>query len=160
MASDASMATLSSSVQEDDQYDHDHIDGLLLASTTPPRRRNRGGLRNQVQLIGATDYASENEAQKGITRQKMRKNLRKRRVIRERRMDNSNMSSFKKKEEETTGGVCKGVASSCRLRWIYYLRPDCEERHILTAGRETHNGTSCRSRKQVVSDCGAVAWKD
>jgi len=179
MASDASMATLSSSVQEDDQYDHDHdtddgyhppslhnlsrlsmctssmytnedddyqdCDGMTMFASrltiesfdadeelsddqkegnhknilhlssdsdketgcyslpaTPPRWRNRGGPRNQVQLIGVTDYASENEAQKGIMRQKMRKNLRKRRVIRERRMDNSN-TSFKKKEEEITG---------------------------------------------------------
>ncbi|KAJ6400856.1 hypothetical protein OIU84_016308 [Salix udensis] len=184
MASDESVAMLSSSVQEDDQYDHDTDDGyqppslhnlsrlsmctssmytnedddyqdcdgmkmflsrlsaenfdadeelsddhkegknkntLDLSSdsdeepgcyslpATPPRRRNRGGLINQV--IGAKDYASENEAQKGIRRQKMRKNLRKRRIIRERWMDNNSMS-FKKKEEEMMGVSNYGYCNS------------------------------------------------
>ena len=186
MASDESVAMLSSSVQEDDQYDHDTDDGyqppslhnlsrlsmctssmytnedddyqdcdgmkmflsrfsaenfdadeelsddhkegknkntLDLSSdsdeepgcyslpATPPRRRNRGGLINQVRLIGAKDYASENEAQKGIRRQKMRKNLRKRRIIRERWMDNNSMS-FKKKEEEMMGVSNYGYCNS------------------------------------------------
>jgi hypothetical protein len=91
--------------------DSDEEPGCYSLPATPPRRRNRGGLINQVQLIGAKDYASENEAQKGITRQKMRKNLRKRRVIRERWMDNNNMS-FKKKEEEMTGVSNYGYCNS------------------------------------------------
>lgn len=91
--------------------DSDEEPGCYSLPATPPRRRNRGGLINQVQLIGAKDYASENEAQKGITRQKMRKNLRKRRVIRERWMDNNNMS-FKKKEEEMTGVSNYGYCTS------------------------------------------------
>jgi hypothetical protein len=91
--------------------DSDEEPGCYSLPATPPRRRNRGGLINQVLLIGAKDYASENEAQKGITRQKMRKNLRKRRVIRERWMDNNNMS-FKKKEEEMTGVSNYGYCNS------------------------------------------------
>ncbi|XP_011040011.1 PREDICTED: uncharacterized protein LOC105136395 [Populus euphratica] len=91
--------------------DSDEEPGCYSLPATPPRRRNRGGLINQVQLIGAKDYASENEAQKSSTRQKMRKNLRKRRVIRERWMDNNNMS-FKKKEEEMTGVSNYGYCNS------------------------------------------------
>eukprot|EP00258_Populus_trichocarpa_P011790 XP_002320928.2 uncharacterized protein LOC7455383 [Populus trichocarpa] len=91
--------------------DSDEEPGCYSLPATPPRRRNRGGLINQVQLLGAKDYASENEAQKGNTRQKMRKNLRKRRVIRERWMDNNNMS-FKKKEEEMTGVSNYGYCNS------------------------------------------------
>ncbi|KAJ6679971.1 hypothetical protein OIU79_019650 [Salix purpurea] len=91
--------------------DSDEEPGCYSLPATPPRRRNRGGLINQVRLTGAKDYASENEAQKGIRRHKMRKNLRKRRIIRERWMDNNSMS-FKKKEEEMMGVSNYGYCNS------------------------------------------------
>ncbi|KAF9688054.1 hypothetical protein SADUNF_Sadunf02G0157000 [Salix dunnii] len=106
----------------DDQKEGNHKDTLDLSSdsdketgccyslpATSLRWRNRGGLRNQVQLTGVTDYASENEAQKGIMRPKMRKNLRKR--TRQRWKDNNNMS-FKKTEEEITGMSNYGSCNS------------------------------------------------
>ncbi|KAJ9187964.1 hypothetical protein P3X46_003371 [Hevea brasiliensis] len=65
---------------------------------TPPRRRNGGGLVNK-KLVGAKEYASENEAQKGSTRKNLR---RRRRVIRERWVDGDNKSQ--KKDEECMGG--------------------------------------------------------
>ncbi|KAH7576516.1 hypothetical protein ACOSP7_000667 [Xanthoceras sorbifolium] len=63
--------------------DSDKEPGCYSLPATPPRRRARGGMISQ-QLIGAVkDYASENEAQKGLLlRQRMRKNQRRRRVVR------------------------------------------------------------------------------
>ncbi|KAF5455512.1 hypothetical protein F2P56_025078 [Juglans regia] len=68
--------------------DSDSEQGCFSLPATP-RRRNRGhGLLNQnhQQLIGVKEYASENEAQKGLlARKKTRNNVRRRKIIRERR---------------------------------------------------------------------------
>ncbi|KAE8008407.1 hypothetical protein FH972_004923 [Carpinus fangiana] len=65
--------------------------GCYSLPATPTRRRNRCGMLNlnlnhPQQLIGAKEYASENEAQKGVSvGKKMRNNARRRRrVIRDR----------------------------------------------------------------------------
>lgn len=77
--------------------DSDEEPSCYSLPATPPRRRNRGGLVNK-KLLGAKEYASENEAQKG----NMRKNLRRRRrAVRERWIDADNKS--KKKDEEFLG---------------------------------------------------------
>ncbi|KAJ0054223.1 hypothetical protein Pint_00741 [Pistacia integerrima] len=61
---------------------------------TPPRRRNRSSIGQQ--FIGVKDYASENEVQKGVLKQKIKRNLRRRKIIRERWVD----VKFNKKDEE------------------------------------------------------------
>ncbi|KAK3194430.1 hypothetical protein Dsin_025740 [Dipteronia sinensis] len=60
--------------------DSDKEPGCYSLPATPPRRRARGGT-----ILGVVkDYASENDAQKGLLLRKgMRRNLRKRRVARE-----------------------------------------------------------------------------
>ncbi|KAJ8748453.1 hypothetical protein K2173_003348 [Erythroxylum novogranatense] len=76
----------------------DEEPGCYSLPTTPPRRRSRrgGGLVNERLMVGLKEYASENEAQKGsVTKQKTRKNSR-RRVVRERWVDNK----AKRKDEE------------------------------------------------------------
>ncbi|XWS31919.1 hypothetical protein CRYUN_Cryun23aG0117100 [Craigia yunnanensis] len=70
-----------------------------------PRRRNRTGLLSE-QLMGVVkDYASENDAEKGsFGRPKGSKNLRKRRIIRERWADKESKSSSKKKDGDLMVG--------------------------------------------------------
>ncbi|XP_022770696.1 uncharacterized protein LOC111314012 [Durio zibethinus] len=71
----------------------------------PPHRRNGTGELSH-QLMGVVkDYASENEAQKGsFGRPKGSKNLRKRRIIRERWADKESKSSSKKKDGDLLAG--------------------------------------------------------
>lgn len=77
--------------------DSDKEPGCYSLPATPPQRRTRGGLGVNRALVGAKDYASENEAQKGMLKRKMRRNnLRKRRVVRE---SISGKSSRKREEE-------------------------------------------------------------
>ncbi|XVF22217.1 hypothetical protein REPUB_Repub12eG0154700 [Reevesia pubescens] len=85
--------------------DSDKEPGCYSLPATPPRRRNRTGVLSQ-QLMGVVkDYASENEAQKGsFGRPKRSKNLRKRRIIRERWADKESKSDSKKKDGDLIGG--------------------------------------------------------
>ncbi|XVE77383.1 hypothetical protein DITRI_Ditri13aG0058100 [Diplodiscus trichospermus] len=85
--------------------DSDKEPGCYSLPATPPRWRKRTGVMSQ-QLIGVVkDYASENEAHKGsFGRPKGRKNLRKRRIIRERWGDKESKSSSKKKEGDLMVG--------------------------------------------------------
>ncbi|XP_041022097.1 uncharacterized protein LOC121263330 [Juglans microcarpa x Juglans regia] len=69
--------------------DSDSEQGFYSLPATPPRRRNRpGGVLNlnHQQLIEVKEYASENEAQKGLLGRKKRRNneRRERRILRER----------------------------------------------------------------------------
>uniref|UniRef100_A0A2N9FXF7 Fold protein n=1 Tax=Fagus sylvatica TaxID=28930 RepID=A0A2N9FXF7_FAGSY len=78
---------------DDDKHglssDSDNEPGCYSLPATPPRRRNRGSLLNlHQQVIGVKEYASENEAQKGVVvlgrQNKMKKNnaiRRRRRII-------------------------------------------------------------------------------
>ncbi|XP_044492309.1 uncharacterized protein LOC123216027 [Mangifera indica] len=61
---------------------------------TPASRRSRCSVGQKS--IRVKDYASENEVQKGMLKQKTRRNLRRRKIIRERWVD----SKFNKKDEE------------------------------------------------------------
>ena len=80
---------------------------------TPPRRRNRVGLEGKT-LVGAKDYASDNEAQKGMlmgreeTKNDDERRRRNRRVKRGRwvfdRANDSEKSGKKKEEEHVIGG--------------------------------------------------------
>ncbi|OVA16601.1 hypothetical protein BVC80_1543g32 [Macleaya cordata] len=90
--------------------DSDKEIGCLSLPATPPRRRNRRGgyLLNDLQSIGVKEYASENEAQKGLVRNKMRRNSRSRRssVVRERWVERcwEKMKRFNNKGDG--GGGC------------------------------------------------------
>ncbi|KAF5732039.1 hypothetical protein HS088_TW18G00727 [Tripterygium wilfordii] len=84
---------------EDDDSDKENDCYSLPA--TPHRRRSRGGVVN-LQVVGAKDYASENEAQKSLMKEKMRGNLRRRRIIRERWFSGD---KGKNREEENTNSV-------------------------------------------------------
>ncbi|KAJ6729516.1 hypothetical protein OIU85_020427 [Salix viminalis] len=80
--------------------------GCYSLPATPLRWRNRGGLRDQVQLTGViTDYGSESEAREGIRRQKMvRKSLRKRTRHHERRVEMPGYGSCNSLSGESEGG--------------------------------------------------------
>ncbi|XVF33013.1 hypothetical protein REPUB_Repub17cG0131900 [Reevesia pubescens] len=88
--------------------DSDKEPGCYSLPATPPRRRNRTGVLSQQFMGVIKDYASENEAQKGsFGRPKGSKNLRKRRIIRERWADKeskSSSSSSKKKDGDLMVG--------------------------------------------------------
>ncbi|KAJ4825579.1 hypothetical protein Tsubulata_006516 [Turnera subulata] len=85
--------------------DSDKEPGCYSLPATPPRRRrNRGGLSANQVAGGGKDYASENEVEKGLMREKVRKNMRKRRVIRERLEDGGDHKNGKKDEESMLGG--------------------------------------------------------
>jgi hypothetical protein len=69
--------------------DSDDEPGCYSLPPTPRRRRNRScgllNLNHHRKLIGVKEYASENEAQKGVlVRKRMRNNARRSRMIRER----------------------------------------------------------------------------
>ncbi|XP_021897203.1 uncharacterized protein LOC110814145 [Carica papaya] len=83
--------------------DSDKEPGCYSLPVTPPRpRRTRGGLGVNQALVGAKDYASENEAQKGMLKRKTRRNnLRKRRLVKE---SISGKSSRKREEESGVYG--------------------------------------------------------
>ncbi|KAK9983448.1 hypothetical protein SO802_032973 [Lithocarpus litseifolius] len=69
--------------------DSDNELGCFSLPATPPRRRNRGGLLSHQQVMGLKEYASENEAQKGVLgkQDKSRNNARRRRrIVRDRWM--------------------------------------------------------------------------
>ncbi|XWS46365.1 hypothetical protein CRYUN_Cryun14cG0059000 [Craigia yunnanensis] len=85
--------------------DSDKEPSCYSLPATPPRRRKRTGVLSQ-QLMGVVkDYASENEAYKGsFGRPKGSKNLRKRRIIRERWGDKESESSSKKKDGDLMVG--------------------------------------------------------
>ncbi|KAJ6404257.1 hypothetical protein OIU84_012441 [Salix udensis] len=80
--------------------------GCYSLPATPLRWRNRGGLRDQVQLAGViTDYGSESEAREGIRRQKMvRKSLRKRTRHHGRRVEMPGYGSCNSVSGESEGG--------------------------------------------------------
>ncbi|KAF5743854.1 hypothetical protein HS088_TW08G00442 [Tripterygium wilfordii] len=97
-------------ISEDDD-DSDKEQHCYSLPATPPRRRNRGGVVNQ-QVDVSKDYASENEAQKGLRREKMGRNLRRRRIIRERWLGGKgknrgeeNKNSISGESEDAGGGV-------------------------------------------------------
>ncbi|XP_022757704.1 uncharacterized protein LOC111304925 [Durio zibethinus] len=85
--------------------DSDKEPACYSLPTTPPRRRNRTGGLSQ-QLMGVVkDYASENEAQKiRFGRPKRSKNLRQRRIIRERWADKESKGGSKKKDGDLMAG--------------------------------------------------------
>lgn len=73
--------------------DSDKEPGCYSLPATPPRRRARRGSVSSQQLIGVKEYASENEAQK------VRKNMRRRRIIRERLVDGKIVSKKENDQE-------------------------------------------------------------
>ncbi|XVF80375.1 hypothetical protein PTKIN_Ptkin15bG0064700 [Pterospermum kingtungense] len=89
--------------------DSDKEPGCYSLPATPPRRRKRTGVLSQ-QLMGVVkDYASENEAYKGsFGRPKGSKDLRKRRIIRERWVDKGSRSSSKSKGYSNYSGSFSG----------------------------------------------------
>ncbi|XP_007051326.2 PREDICTED: uncharacterized protein LOC18613827 [Theobroma cacao] len=93
--------------------DSDKEPSCYSLPATPPRRRNRTGVLSQ-QLMGAVkDYASENEAQRGsFGRPKGSKNLRKRRIIRERWGDKESKCSSKKKDGDFMFGGYSNYSGS------------------------------------------------
>ncbi|OMO64162.1 hypothetical protein CCACVL1_22008 [Corchorus capsularis] len=102
----------------DEEFSYKETKGMLELSSdsdkeptcyslpaTPPRRRNRTGVLSH-QLMGVVkDYASENEAQKGgFGRPKGNRNLRKRRIIRERWSEKESKSSSNFSSKKKDGG--------------------------------------------------------
>lgn len=95
--------------------DSDKETGCYSMPATPPRRRARRGSISQEELMMGTvkDYASENEALKGMLRQKVRRNLRRRRrrimndskYVNKKDKDNNSASG----ESDQSGGCGSGV---------------------------------------------------
>ncbi|KAK8636157.1 hypothetical protein V6N13_004865 [Hibiscus sabdariffa] len=87
--------------------DSDKEPSCYSLPATPPRRRSRKGVLSHQ----AKDYASENEAQKAsFTRSKGKRDLRKRRIIRDRWEDESKSCS-KKKDGELIRGYSNNSGS-------------------------------------------------
>ncbi|XP_044502352.1 uncharacterized protein LOC123223277 [Mangifera indica] len=84
--------------------------------STPPRWRSRSSSGQQLILV--KDYASDNEVQKGKLKQKMKRNLRRRKIVRERWWD----SKFNKKDEEVLSGESEG-GGSCGGGVVVITRP-------------------------------------
>lgn len=97
--------------------DSDKEAGCYSMPATPPRRRARRGSISQEELMMGTvkDYASENEAQKGRLRQKVRRNLRRRRItnsneyVNKKDKDKDNNNNSVSGESDQSGGCGSGV---------------------------------------------------
>lgn len=93
--------------------DSDKEAGWYSMPGTPPRRSaRRESISQEEEMMGAIkDYASENEAQKGRLRQKVRRNLRRRRTVNSSKYvnkkdrDNNSASG----ESDQSGGCGSGV---------------------------------------------------
>lgn len=103
--------------------DSDKETGCYSMPATPSRRRARRGSISQEELMVGTvkDYASENEALKGMLRQKERRNLRMRR--RRRRVMNGSQYVNKKDKDNNSASGESDQSGGCGSGVVVITRP-------------------------------------